>query len=477
MAQTTNLDVRRREIIEGLDRTRRSVLGQFLTPSPVARFMASLFTPMPNRDVKLLDPGAGIGSLTAAFLEHAHASRIDVTCYEIEQAFLPSLRETLSAYPHVSFDIHTRSFIEDAVRLVSRGAQPGYDFAILNPPYRKISVGSLERQLLRKLKLETSNLYAGFVACAVALCRPGGEVIAIIPRSFMNGPYFKPFRYWILERASLTHIHSFHSRDRAFADDDVLQENVIIRLVVSGPQGDVHVSLSSDQTLADLTERTCHFSDIVHSSDPEAFIHIPSTAGTAAPLPGVPLNDLGLDVCTGPIVDFRLKEHLRPSHDSAAVPLLYPSHFASGRLEWPKDGRKPNAILRNAATERWLMKSGFYVVTRRFTSKEERRRIVAHVVEQHRLPGDLIAFENHLNVFHRGKEGLPVNLAFGLATYLNSPEVDAYFRTFSGHTQVNATDLRRLRYPDEERLLALGRATIRGAKSATDSVRQTRAAE
>jgi adenine-specific DNA-methyltransferase len=34
--------------------------------------------------------------------------------------------------------------------------------------------------------------------------------------------------------------------------------------------------------------------------------------------------------------------------------------------------------------------------------------------------------------------------------------VDQYFRRFSGHTQVNATDLRKLAYPDRETLKAMG---------------------
>jgi adenine-specific DNA-methyltransferase len=35
--------------------------------------------------------------------------------------------------------------------------------------------------------------------------------------------------------------------------------------------------------------------------------------------------------------------------------------------------------------------------------------------------------------------------------------VDAYFRQFSGHTQVNAADLRRLRYPSEQQLRRLAK--------------------
>ena len=47
-------------------------------------------------------------------------------------------------------------------------------------------------------------------------------------------------------------------------------------------------------------------------------------------------------------------------------------------------------------------------------------------------------------------------LALGLVLYLNGSAVDQYFRRFSGHTQVNATVLRQMRYPSRKSLIALG---------------------
>ena len=44
--------------IENL-RTRQEELGQFLTATPVADFMASMFGPL-SQTVRLLDPGAGV---------------------------------------------------------------------------------------------------------------------------------------------------------------------------------------------------------------------------------------------------------------------------------------------------------------------------------------------------------------------------------------------------------------------------------
>lgn len=448
-------------VTAALDRKHRANLGQFLTPGTVARYMASLFEFQPDADVRLLDPGAGIGSLTAAVARACNTGRIAATCYEVEPTFRTELAQTLAGLNNVAGTIEARDFIEHAVLLAASGDYRQFTHAILNPPYKKIRSSSPHRGLIRKLGLQTTNLYACFLACSITLCRPGAQVVAIIPRSFMNGLYFKPFRYWLLDRIALTHVHVFDSRDKAFSDDNVLQENVILRMVVGAEQGDVTVTTSDDHRFADVRRRVCPFPEVVTPTDDERFIHVPMLGSPSSDgLPGLPLRDRGLDVCTGPVVDFRLRDHLRQAPEPGSVPLLYASHFKGGRFEWPRDGRKPNAIAHNSETKRWLMPQGCYVVLRRFSSKEEKRRVVAYLLEESDTPGDWIGFENHLNVIHRDHRGLPPAVARGLVEYLNSQSVDDYFRMFSGHTQVNATDLRRLRYPTLQELEELGRSAV-----------------
>jgi adenine-specific DNA-methyltransferase len=137
--------------------------------------------------------------------------------------------------------------------------------------------------------------------------------------------------------------------------------------------------------------------------------------------------------------------------------LIYPPHFDRGRVTWPRPGtKKPNALALAPATDDLLVPSGVYVLVKRFSSKEEKRRIVAAVFDPLRVRAPRVGFENHLNYFHRNGAGLTRKLAKGLAAFLNSTLVDAFFRQFNGHTQVNATDLRSLRYPSEEQLVALG---------------------
>jgi adenine-specific DNA-methyltransferase len=61
------------------------------------------------------------------------------------------------------------------------------------------------------------------------------------------------------------------------------------------------------------------------------------------------------------------------------------------------------------------------------------------------------------NVLHTERHGLDPVLAKGFACFLNSTILDKHFRAFSGHTQVNATDLRNMKYPSLSFLKALGR--------------------
>jgi adenine-specific DNA-methyltransferase len=202
---------------------------------------------------------------------------------------------------------------------------------------------------------------------------------------------------------------------------------------------------------------------IVKPNDIEQFIHIPTALGQT----GIPnlcshtLSNIGLEVCTGPVVDFRLKKYWRDEPGNDTAPLLYPHHFSGGTLCWPKPHKKPNALQlaldgNKCDVSKWLMPRGHYVLVKRFSAKEERRRLVAYYLSYEALEAAHIGFENHWNVFHIGKHGMDEDTAIGLSTFLNSTILDEHFRVFSGHTQVNATDLRNMRYPSREQLRNLG---------------------
>jgi adenine-specific DNA-methyltransferase len=445
-------------------RQRKAELGQFMTPASVANFMASMFDLSSNITIRLLDAGAGHGALTTAFVEkHSAVARIAVTAFECDDQILPTLRANLALLErraNVECDLFEGDFLEEAANRICLAKGARYSHAILNPPYKKIGNDSLHRAFLRAAGLETVNLYSGFVGMAFELLEEGGELVAIIPRSFCNGPYYQPFRRFVLSRGAIRHIHLFDARNKAFSKDGVLQENVIIKLKRGAQQGRVTISTSTDDRFSDYAEAKHTFERIVFPKDSSEFIHIP-TGDDKLILERASFNhtlaDLGLTVSTGPVVDFRLREELRAVPQSGTVPLLYPGHFGPAGLQWPKPAfKKPNAIRNTIATRKWLYPNGYYTVVRRFSSKEEPRRIVASVIDPTCLPAKMIGIENHLNVFHTKRQPISDALAHGLAAYLNSTAVDTYFRRFNGHTQVNATDLRAMRYPSYDTLFELG---------------------
>jgi tRNA1(Val) A37 N6-methylase TrmN6 len=462
-------DAVRQKLAPKIDLKRKSELGQFMTPASVARFMASLFPRSTQRDCRLLDAGAGVGALSCAFLDRWAVAegfvfrKVEVEAFEIDANLRGHLESVLSSYAEslpVRYQVFADDFIH-AAALQTSGARR-FTHAILNPPYKKINSASDHRLMLRQAGIETVNLYSAFVALALTLMKPNGQLVAIIPRSFCNGPYYRPFREFILHHAALRHMHLFVSRTQAFKDDDVLQENVIIRLERGGVQGRVKVSNSTDDSFADIATHEQPFDRIVFPSDREKVIHVPTSFGLNALelSAGVrfSLSDIEIGVSTGPVVDFRLLEHIRQHPTRDTVPLLYPGHFSGQTTQWPKaDIKRGNAIKLNGETKKWLYPSGFYTVVRRLSSKEEARRIVASVVRPDMFPAaTMLGFENHLNVFHANKHGLPESIAYGLASFLNTTAVDDNFRRFNGHTQVNATDLRLMKYPDRKTLSALG---------------------
>ena len=469
----------RASFVRANNRRHQKEFGQFLTPPHIAALMASMFESQ-LETVRLLDAGAGLGMLSAAFVQRelrrkTPPRRIDVTAYELDKALIDGLHETYDACRvacletgvDFSAQVLNADFIEDGADFL-RGdlfsqAPPLFDAAIANPPYGKLSTTSSGYRRLRSIGLETTNLYTAFLNLLIGLLGKDGELVDITPRSFCNGPYFKAFRKRLMAEMSLRRIHTFESRSAAFKHDKVLQENIVLHAVKT-PKRPQTITISSSGGGGgedDIRALSLPATEIVLPSDSEAFIHIPTSEQHLAVRNEVSrlessLERLGLTVSTGKVVGFRVREHIVQDPQADTCPLIHPCHFDGLFVTWPGErGRKPNAIRDTDNTRRLLIPSGVYVITKRFTSKEERRRVVACIYDPNRIHSERVGFENHLNYFHAGGNALDIPLAKGLWAYLNSSILDLYFRQFNGHTQVNATDLRNVRFPTADQLRAI----------------------
>lgn len=443
-------------------RAERSGRGQFMTPSQAARTMASLVEPAGGA-LRVVDPGAGAGALmlalVASAVERGGFERLSVDLVETDRRALELLETAVRAAQMVAdssgLGFEARIMDADFCDVSSWADGNGYDAAVLNPPYMKLGAHDPCRRMVRdRHGVDCPNLYAAFLAVAAALLRDGGQLVAITPRSFANGRYFTDFRRKLTDAASFRRVVLFDRRDRVFRSSSVLQETVIFSM---------HRSAARSGSAVIVETRSDHLSDphevhdvthdcIVLPHDAQRFINLPGSpdvmrAATQVAALAADLQSLGLAVSTGPVVDFRNRQFLTSAHAQGSVPLIYPANVKPEGVQWPLATRKPQGLTVAPQTRQRLFPNGHYVLVKRFTAKEEKRRVVACVYDP--VDGyNSVAFENHLNVIHRDHAPMHCPEAQALAEFLNSDLVDTYFRMFSGSTQVNATDLRRLRFPD-----------------------------
>jgi adenine-specific DNA-methyltransferase len=446
--------------------------GQFFTSPSIASFMASLLRPPPRRDVRLLDAGAGTGVLGLAAAEaliSTHGARVHLVAVEKEPGALSALHEAVArATARLGASLHVEIIADDFLDLdrprLGARALASVDYAIANPPYFKMSPSDDRGG-------DAPNVYARFMEVAARMLRDDGDLCFIIPRSFAAGYYFRPFRRRFHGLMRLDHVHVFESRRDAFRTDGVLQENIIVLYRRTRGREPV-VRISSSAGESDLAARFAHDVErarVLAPSDPSAVLYLPASPHDLRVMDTFAswsdsLATHGLEVSTGPVVPFRAEQYLRTVRSHTTVPMMWLQHVLPGRVEWPLAAgfRKPEHI-EGDAPEKLLVKNRTYVLLRRFSAKEDARRLVAAPYLRDSIRTPLLGLENHVNFIRRRRGELAAGEASALSALLNSPLYDAYFRISNGNTQVSATELRALPLPAGEVVEAIAARIARGA--------------
>lgn len=469
----------------------RREFAQYFTPPSVADFMASLCD-LTARHIRILDAGAGAGILTCAICDRLlrlakPGTRSTAELYEADTSLAEQLRSVLAtaqsrlSTKNLEFEyrVITDDFIlrngerlRDCTSLFRANAATQFDIAISNPPYFKLSKADPRARAAETVVHGQPNIYALFMAVSAALLKPSGELIFITPRSFTSGRYFQAFREWFFSRVQPEMIHLFASRKKAFQRDAVLQENIVLKARRSenwqNSIGDLTLRISVSDGANDLNSARSHEIPISNALNPRI-----SGASLLLPASAVEnqvsqhkrrnlwsLRKLGLVISTGPVVPFRAKSFIAEaaSGDTQFAPLLWMHHVKPMRVSWPLNGiGKPQYIRVDRESAKLLLSDRTYVLLRRFSAKEEPRRLIAAPLFAGALSRKFVGIENHVNYFHRPGENLNDNEAWGLAALLNSAAFDSYFRALSGHTQVNAAEINEMPFPSLAQIMEVGR--------------------
>lgn len=163
---------------------------------------------------------------------------------------------------------------------------------------------------------------------------------------------------------------------------------------------------------------------------------------------------------TGIVVDFREAEWMRSDDNEDVIPLLWAYNFnhISNRINFPVlSVGKPQYLSNLPQTNRLKMKKSNYLLLKRFTSKEERRRLQCAMLFEDEFPAfGAISTENHLNYITKPNGALSREEVYGLFVILNSSYMDRYFRILNGSTQVNANEINAIPFPCMSDIIQLG---------------------
>ncbi len=466
------------EYIDCMPKTKRKQYGQFFTSKETAAFMAGLFSiPQGRKSLRILDPGAGSGILSVALLErlesHTEIDTIELVCYENDPNITGLLYSNLEwACKHtakdVSFKVTADNYILNQIpdyngMLDANPAADKFDMVIGNPPYMKIAKDAPEAIAMPDVCYGAPNLYFLFAAMSMFNLEEEGEMVYIIPRSWTSGAYFKQFRKHFFEEGVLEHIHLFIRRDKVFEKESVLQETIIIKAkkAKNKPQT---VTITTTQSNADFSDRTIFeapYSTVVNGHD--SYVYLVTNAEEVQTLNELnrwtdTLPDIGLQMKTGLTVDFRNRGSLRDSAEDNAVPLFYSQHIQDGKVVFPV-GKEHEYIV---TEQRGLLQENTnYLFVKRFTAKEEHRRLQCGVYLARKHPEYAeISTQNKIN-FISGLRELSECVVYGLYVLFNSTLYDSYYRILNGSTQVNSTEINSMPVPPMNTIEAMGKELIR----------------
>jgi len=469
-------------------------LGQYFTPVKVAQFMSSLSS-CNNETIRILDPGCGVGILTASLAEalagNPHLRNIELVAFETDSDILP-LAEMCFTYlsswllaKNVNFTfflckndfiLHNSPLLNNANHIAE-----SYDIVISNPPYFKLPKDDERVKVAKSVIHGQTNIYSIFLLLATKLLRDNGQLIFITPRSFCSGNYFRLFRELFFPMVELKTVHLFNSRKDAFKRDKVLQENIIIEAIkkVAQPVNQVAepnlesreemVEISTSNGLDDLVLRQIkkhRYTELINTASYQKILHLP-TSETDEQIIKIfrnwtgSLNAFDLEISTGPVVDFRSEEMISIKKRKNSVPLIWLHNITPMKTIWPlnngyKGKTKGQYITFSDESKSRLVDNRNYVFLRRFSTKDENRRLIASPYFKGTSETLMLGIENHLNYIYHKKRELSDVETFGIAAILNSKLFDLYFRTFNGNINVSATELRDFPLPDFKLIQSLG---------------------
>jgi len=465
---------------------RRRSLGEFFTPTEIARHLVALtrYDPLTIRERKIADPACGSGNLLAAVvaktLQAVQSGSLDPTVavfglnrniygFDIQPiailltrlqlllASLPILKHAGSSHANVyeAFpfpNVQLRDPLSNPEDLWDLFAP--FDIVLGNPPFLKVNkdrlpfVGKYEEVLAGHI-----NLYQLFLWWAIRATRSDGRVVFLVPQSIRSGQYPSKLRQEIANTCEMTAITGFVDRTGVFDSVEQPMMIVALRKLTAGSQK------SNVDVRIDANGRSLEHSSALNVGQ-EQVVRMQN----GMPIWSVSNERLDYDVLAkackeqtvlGETEEFRIlnggfvwnqhKERLKSAESENTLPLLSSASIGVQRFTFPPPDKRVSKRLFVDATPPLpgpTYKSASILLKRTTPRIMRGRRIVAAM-----LPDDFLEeysayfAENHVNIILPRQSSTPNYRLLGLCAWLNSRLANFAFGMMNVSSHLSKFDL------------------------------------
>ncbi len=248
------------QLDEGRDQSERNRLGQFATPTRLARdiILYGLSLVDRVRRFRFLDPAFGTGSFYSAFINALDTDKIDASYgYEIDSYYGNPAKEI---WKQLKLNLEIEDFTK-AIPPLNEDSK--FNFIVCNPPYvrhhhipnkEKLRLQTMCREICRISIDGLAGLYCYFLLISHGWMQQKGIGAWLIPSEFMDVNYGKEIKFYLVNKVKLVRIHRFNPSDVQFENALVSSAVLWFRNEIPDRNHKVEFTFGGDINFPELTK-------------------------------------------------------------------------------------------------------------------------------------------------------------------------------------------------------------------------------
>jgi len=463
--------------------------GEFYTPIKIAEYLSTSLGKLEDifyRKKSIIDPACGIGTLLCVTVNNILSSidrkdmnpkeflkfiygdirgfdiqpyaviltRFQLSAIILSQfqynGFTPKNIQKILAFPKIELK-------DSLITPPDFADKEKVDFAIANPPYRKISAKKIPYfSYYKKILNGHPNLYQLFLWWSTNAVRKNGKIVFLIPQSFTSGLYNQRLRNELESACEVNNITKFRDKNGIFPDvqqplmvlslskgrEDISNKNRFISISISSKSQDIRktkrMKIKKNKVIRDLgnglpwciSNNSLDYDILEKVYKKSAYLK----------------NYKKITIRNGGFVWNQNKAILRSGKGKGNLPLLYASVIRPFVFNFDKklgsssDDKRPFVFCPEKYKN--LQYVGPNILIQRTVPRSNGQKIYACMVSQELIKEHKAYFvENHINVIKFDDELSSSDTIFGVIAWLNSRLLNFIFNTINGNSHISLYEL------------------------------------